>query len=173
MRILSGLEWEYPDLFRPHLSYLSQLDGRLAKVDGWLVIAPQLSRSSRIEASILGSPQFSLVRRSRQAGKTAFGRIASVEHRIAAMQLIQGAGSDGLSIGSATGVVLLYPVIEGQNDADTRTAAPQGVADPSKVIMAFTLIPPSSATDASKRLLRFRAKDSGRANDIFVAATFP
>ncbi|MFH8515095.1 hypothetical protein ACH4CE_08230 [Streptomyces gelaticus] len=89
------------------------------------------------------------------------------------MKLINGTGSDGLPISSATGVVLLYPVIEGQSDAETRAAAPQGMADPSKVIMAFTLIPPSSATDSSKRLLRFRAKDSGRANDVFVAATSP
>ncbi|MFF0395355.1 Z1 domain-containing protein [Streptomyces sp. NPDC005248] len=171
MAVLTGLEWERPDLFRPHLTYLSQLDGELAKVDGWLVIAPQLSRASRIEASILGSSHFSLVRRSRQAGKTAFGRIASMEHRTAALQLINGTDSAGLSISPATGIVLLYPVIEGQNDAETCAAAPRGIADPSKVIMAFTLIPPSSATDSSNRLLRFQAKDSRHANDIFIAST--
>ncbi|MEW2490438.1 Z1 domain-containing protein [Streptomyces sp. NPDC048411] len=171
MGVLTGLEWERPDLFRPHLTYLSQLDGRLAKVDNWLVIAPQLSRAARIEATILGSSPFSLVRRSRQAGKTAFGRIASVEHRAAALRLVDGTGIPGLSVGSNTGVALLYPVVEGQSDAETRAAAPHGAADPSRVIMAFTLIPPASAIGSSKRLLRFQAKDSRHANDIFVTAT--
>ncbi|MFF3352570.1 Z1 domain-containing protein [Streptomyces sp. NPDC002917] len=173
MSVLSGLEWERPDLFRPHLTYLAQLDGKLAKVDDWLVIAPQLSRSSRIEASILGSSPFSLVRRSRQAGKTAFGRIASMEHRTAALRIIDGADTPELSVSPVTGVILLYPVVEGQSDAETHAAAPQGVADPSKTIMAFTLIPPISATDSTRRLLRFQAKDSRHANEIFVEATSP
>ncbi|WSA77005.1 Z1 domain-containing protein [Streptomyces sp. NBC_01799] len=173
MSVLSGLEWERPELFRPHLTYLAQLDGKLAKVDDWLIIAPQLSRSSRIEASILGSSLFSLVRRSRQAGKTAFGRIASMEHRTAALRMIDGADTPELSLSPATGVILLYPVVEGRSDAETHAAAPQSVADPSKTIMAFTLIPPISATDSTHRLLRFQAKDSRHANEIFVEATSP
>ncbi|MGW3657519.1 Z1 domain-containing protein [Streptomyces sp. NPDC005151] len=173
MGVLAGLEWERPDLFRPHLTYLSQLDGRLAKVDNWLVIAPQLSRAARIEATILGSSPFSLVRRGRQAGKTAFGRIASVEHRAAALRLADGTGIPGLSVGSTTGVALLYPVVEGQSDAETHAAAPHGAADPSKVIMAFTLIPPASAIGSSKRLLRFQTKDSRHAGSIAVQNTSP
>lgn len=34
--------------------------------------------------------------------------------------------------------------------------------------MAFTLIPPTCATDSSRRLLRFRAKDSRHASSIVV-----
>lgn len=128
MSILSGIEWERPNLFRPYLTYLSQLDGKLAKVDGWLLIAPQLSRSSRIEASILGSSHFSHVRRSRQAGKTAFGRIASMEHRTAAQLTIDCAGSPEGATSASTGVVLLCPVVEGQSDADT--APPHPMASP-------------------------------------------
>ncbi|MFE2018556.1 Z1 domain-containing protein [Streptomyces sp. NPDC059499] len=169
--ILSALEWERPELFRPHLTYLSQLDGRLAKVDDWLVIVPQLSRSNRTEASILGSVPLSLARRSRQAGKTVFGRISGVEHRTSAQRIIDGPGSEDLSISPTTGVMLLYPVVEGQNDAETASAAPHGVADPSKVTMAFTLIPPKSAIDSTRQLLRFQAKDSSHARDVFVTST--
>ncbi|MFE6037630.1 Z1 domain-containing protein [Streptomyces sp. NPDC056452] len=171
--ILSALEWERPELFRPHLTYLSQLDGRLAKVDDWLVIVPQLSRSNRTEASILGSVPLSLARRSRQAGKTVFGRISGVEHRTSAQRIIDGPGSEDLSISPSTGVMLLYPVVEGRNDAETASAAPHGVADPSKVTMAFTLIPPKSAIDSTRQLLRFQAKDSSHARDVFVTATSP
>ncbi|WP_371096171.1 Z1 domain-containing protein [Streptomyces sanglieri] len=173
MSVLGGLEWERADLFRPHLAYLSQLDGKLAKVNDWLVISPQLSQSNRIEASILGSAPFSLVRRSRQAGKSAFSRIASLEHRTAAQRIIDDAGSSESTTGTSTGVILLYPVVEGQSELDTRAAAPGGIADPSKVIMAFTLIPPTSAIDSSRRLLRFQAKDSRHANSVVVEATSP
>ncbi|MER5366032.1 Z1 domain-containing protein [Streptomyces sp. NPDC002722] len=173
MSVLGGLEWERADLFRPHLAYLSQLDGKLAKVNDWLVISPQLSQSNRIEASILGSAPFSLVRRSRQAGKSAFSRIASLEHRTAAQRIIDDAGSSESTTGTSTGVILLYPVVEGQSELDTRAASPGGIADPSKVIMAFTLIPPTSAIDSSRRLLRFQAKDSRHANSVVVEATSP
>ncbi|MEU2679131.1 Z1 domain-containing protein [Streptomyces sp. NPDC007107] len=166
--VLGALEWDRPELFRPHLTYLSQLDGRLAKVDDWLVIVPQLSRSNRTEASILGSVPLSLARRSRQAGKAVFGRISGVEHRTSAQRIIDGPGSPDLSISPTTGVMLLYPVVESQNDAETSSAAPHGVADPSKVTMAFTLIPPKSAIDSSRQLLRFQAKDSSHARDVFV-----
>ncbi|MGW6140970.1 Z1 domain-containing protein [Streptomyces sp. NPDC055140] len=172
--VLSQLEWEHQDHFRPHLAYLTQLDGTLAKVDDWLLIAPQLTKASRIEGTILGSSPFSLARRSRQAGKTAFGRIANMEHRIAAQRLVHSGGTllnPALNVGPTTGVALLYPVVEGRTEADTRAAAPHGEADPSKVIMAFTLIPPASAIDSSRRLVRFRAKDSLHANDVIVAAS--
>ncbi|MFE0030447.1 Z1 domain-containing protein [[Kitasatospora] papulosa] len=166
--ILSALEWDRPELFRPHLTYLSQLDGRLATVDEWLVIVPQLSRSNRTEASILGSVPLSLARRSRQAGKAVFGRISGVEHRTSAQRIIDGPGSVDISVSPTTGVMLLYPVVESQNDADTSAAAPHGVADPSKVTMAFTLIPPKSAIDSTRQLLRFQARDSSHARDVFV-----
>ncbi|MFF3393100.1 Z1 domain-containing protein [Streptomyces sp. NPDC002669] len=171
MSVLAGLEWERADLFQPHLAYLSQLDGRLAKVDDWLIISPQLSLPNRVEASILGSAPFSLVRRSRQAGKSAFGRIAGLEHRTAAQRMIDDAGSLENAFGTSTGVVLLYPIVEGHSEVDTRSAAPGGIADPSRVIMAFTLIPPTSAIDSSRRLLRFQAKDSRHTNAIFVEET--
>ncbi|MFE9820410.1 Z1 domain-containing protein [Streptomyces sp. NPDC005773] len=171
LSILSALEWERPELFRPHLTYLSQLDGRLAKVNDWLVIVPQLARSNRIEASILGSAPLSLARRSRQSGKAVFGRISGVEHRASAQRMVDELGNADLPISPATGVMLLYPVVESQGDTETITAAPLGVGDPSKITMAFTLIPPTSAIDSTRQLLRFQAKDSSHAQDVFVTTT--
>ncbi|MEV6593672.1 Z1 domain-containing protein [Streptomyces acidicola] len=176
--VLSQLEWERPRHFDPHLTYLSQLDGSLARVDDWLVISPRLSSNQRIEAAVLGSVPLSLVRRRRQTGKTSFGRIAGVEHRTAAQRLIDGAGArpgvhsgQDLGIGRTTGVALLYPVVEGDTHSDVAAAVHSGQADPSKIIMAFTLIPPASAIDANRRLVRFRAKDSRYSNDATVPAS--
>ncbi|MEU6090557.1 Z1 domain-containing protein [Streptomyces sp. NPDC047085] len=165
--VLSQLEWERSGHFAPHLTYLSQLDGTLAKVDDWLLISPRLAASTRVEASILGSLPLSLVRRSRQTGKTSFGRIASVEHRTAAQRLIDTASSTpvapadgGPAISPTTGVVLLYPVVEGDSHSDVHAVVRNGAADPAKIVMAFTLIPPTSATSGDRRLVRFRAKNS-------------
>ncbi|MDQ0581253.1 Z1 domain-containing protein [Streptomyces rishiriensis] len=176
VRVLSQLEWERPGHFDPHLTYLSQLDGTLAKVDDWLLISPRLAATTRIEARLLGSLPLSLVRRTRQSGKTSFGRIASVEHRAAAQRLIDEASSSPeahtgqtAGIGSSTGVMLLYPVVEGDGHADVEAVVRNGSADPAKIVMAFTLIPPASAVNADGRLVRFRAKDSRHGG----AATIP
>ncbi|MET7907640.1 Z1 domain-containing protein [Streptomyces avermitilis] len=173
---LSQLEWERAGHFDPHLTYLRQLDGTLAKVDDWLVISPRLAASTRVEASVLGSLPLSLVRRSRQSGKTSFGRIASVEHRTAAQRLIDGASSSpetrpvhSAGIGATTGVILLYPVVEGDSHSDVQAVVRSGAADPSKIVMAFTLIPPASAVSTDRRLVRFRAKNS-RADEATIPA---
>ncbi|MFF0536905.1 Z1 domain-containing protein [Streptomyces coelicoflavus] len=170
VEVLSQLEWERPQYFDPHLTYLHQLDGTLAQVDDWLLISPRLASDNRIEASVLGSAPLSLVRRSIQDGKSSFGRIASVEHRATAQRLINEAAADsGGEIGPRTGVALVYPVVEGSSIDSVRAAVRNGVADPSKVVMAFTLIPPKSATDADRRLVRFRAKDSRFSNEATVS----
>ncbi|MFC6130798.1 Z1 domain-containing protein [Streptomyces spororaveus] len=174
LSVLSGLEWAREGIFRPHLRYLAQLDGRLATVDDWLLIAPQAVQDDRVEASVLGSVPLSLARRSRQEGKSSFSRIAGVEHKKAALQMIEVAALESDRspvVGARTGVALIYPVVEGTEEADVRAAVSRGNADPAKVVMAFTLIPPKSAIDSSRRLVRFQAKDSRNEDDAIVSAT--
>ncbi|MBA2949734.1 Z1 domain-containing protein [Streptomyces himalayensis] len=171
--ILSALEWEDGNVLAPHLTYLSQLDGRLAKVDDWLVMAPHRTEHHRIEATVLGHGPFSLFRRTRQAGKAAFSRISGLEHRAYAQQLIDQAelerSEEGVPrLGPHRGVVLLYPVVEARTDAEVREAAATGKADASDVIMAFTVIPPLAAIDSKRQLVRFRAKDSSRPDAAIV-----
>ncbi|MEU7468505.1 Z1 domain-containing protein [Streptomyces sp. NPDC044984] len=170
--VLSQLEWERPRYFDPHLTYLRQLDGSLAQVDDWLLISPRLASDNRVDASVLGSAPLSLVRRSIQDGKSSFGRIASVEHRTAAQRLInEGAAGTDTKIGPRTGVMLVYPVVEGNSPDSVRAAVRNGAADPSKIVMAFTLIPPRSATSTDRRLVRFRAKDSRHSNEVTIPTT--
>ncbi|MFE5969449.1 Z1 domain-containing protein [Streptomyces sp. NPDC056463] len=166
--VLSQLEWEGDNHFAPHLNYLAQLDGRLAKVDDWLLVAPQTTLSRRVEAAVLKSAPCSLVRRKRQHGKVSFGRISGLEHRRWAQTLINnahagvaGSQMDEMPIGAHTGVVLLYPVVEADTDAELQSAVRAGAADSSKVILAFTVISPSAANDPSRRILRYQAKRSG------------
>lgn len=172
--ILSSLEWEARNVFSPHLTYLSQLDGRLAKVDDWLVIAPHRTERYRIEASVLGHGPFSLFRRSRQAGKVSFGRISGVEHRMFAQQLIEHAqtaeATDNLGVGPHRGVVLLYPVVGAKTEAEFKAVTSSGKVDASQVIMAFTIIPPTSAVDSKRQLVRFRTKDSGQPDAVVIDA---
>ena len=163
--VLSQLEWEGDNHFAPHLNYLTQLDGTLAKVDDWLLVAPQTSAARRVEARILESEPCSLVRRSRQLGKVSFGRISGLEHRRWAQGLVDRAGTStegttasDLRVGPRRGVVLLYPVVEASNDDELRTAVTQGAADPARTIFAFSVISPTAANDSSRRLLRYRAK---------------
>ncbi|GGY17154.1 Z1 domain-containing protein [Streptomyces djakartensis] len=180
LSVLAQLEWERPGHFDPHLTYLSQLDGTLAKVDDWLLLSPRLATTTRTEARVLGSLPLSLVRRNRQDGKASFGRIASVEHRMAAQRLIDAAHSpaetrpDGSAgIGPTTGVALLYAVAVGRSHTDVQAVVRNGSADPAKIVMAFTLIPPTSAVSADRRLVRFRAKDSRHMHDATIPVSSP
>ncbi|MER7703059.1 Z1 domain-containing protein [Kitasatospora sp. NPDC097605] len=171
LAVLSQLEWERAGHFRPYLRYLSQLDGRLATVDDWFLIAPQLQNPKAL-ASVADSVPMSLVRRSRQEGKPSFGRIAGVAHQLLAKQLISDAAGPAAAasspVGPRTGVVLVYPVVEAGTDAEVQAAVARGIADPSKVVMAFTLIPPKSAIGSSRQLIRFQAKDSRHEDSAIV-----
>ncbi|MFE2580187.1 Z1 domain-containing protein [Streptomyces sp. NPDC059378] len=175
LSVLSSLEWEDGNVLAPHLTYLSQLDGRLAKVDDWLVIAPQRTQRSRIEATVLGQGPFSLFRRSRQSGKQSFGRISGLEHRLFAQQLIEqpdlaSTGDSFPALGATRGVVLLYPVVEAAQDDEVKAVATTGTAATDRVIMAFTVIPPKAAIDTKKQLVRFQTKDSTRPDAVIVNA---
>ncbi|MZE80334.1 Z1 domain-containing protein [Streptomyces xinghaiensis] len=171
--VLSQLEWSKPETFLPHLAYLSQLDGALAKVDDWLVLAPQLSSPQRVEATVLGSIPLSLVQRSRQRGKDSFGRIAGLEHHKAAKRMVELAAASQNhaalpALGPRQGVLLLYPVIDSTRGKGLAQAVHDGAADPAQVIMAFSLVPPKAAIDSSRRLVRFRVKDSQHAEEAIV-----
>jgi hypothetical protein len=175
LSVLSSLEWEDGNVLTPHLTYLSQLDGRLAKVDDWLVIAPQRTQRNRIEATVLGQGPFSLFRRSRQSGKQSFGRISGLEHRLFAQQLIErpdlaSTGDSFPALGATRGVVILYPVVEAAQDDEVKAVATTGTAATDRVIMAFTVIPPKVAIDTKKQLVRFRTKDSTRPDAVIVNA---
>ncbi|MFI5530799.1 Z1 domain-containing protein [Kitasatospora sp. NPDC051853] len=175
LSVLSRLEWEREGIFLPHLRYLAQLDGRLATVDDWLLIAPQLVKKDGNSATVAGSVPMSLVTRSRQAGKSAFGRITGVDHRKVAEALVNAVGSGAADdrVGARTGVALLYPVVEGKRDDQGAIPAAirQGAAVPSKVVMAFALVPPKSAMDSTRRLVRFQAKDSSHPDSVVVEAS--
>ncbi|MFJ2741644.1 Z1 domain-containing protein [Streptomyces sp. NPDC087440] len=162
--VLSGLDWEDEGTFMaPHLAYLSQLDGKLAKVDDWLVITPHLTSGYHVEAQLHGQP-LPLHRRTRD-DKKPFNRIASADHRMYAQQLTdaatQGTPLDSsLSVGPHRGVALLYPVIEAPTHDALKQIAASGTVNPSQTIMAFTLTPPRSAIDSKRKLLRYRTMDS-------------
>ncbi|MFJ7963406.1 Z1 domain-containing protein [Streptomyces sp. NPDC096324] len=175
LSVLSSLEWEDGNVLTPHLTYLSQLDGRLAKVDDWLVITPQRTQRNRIEATVLGQGPFSLFRRSRQSGKQSFGRISGMEHRLFAQQLIErpdlaSTGDSFPALGATRGVVILYPVVEAAQDDEVKAVATTGTAATDRVIMAFTVIPPKAAIDTKKQLVRFQTKDSTRPDAVIVNA---
>ena len=170
--VLKPLEWDPPGTFMPHLRYLEQLDGTLAKVDDWLVIVPRLREGNRIEASILGSSPLPLVRRSRQGNKEALGRVSVGDHRDIAQNLIDNASGTIAAdlVGPSTGVLLLYPVVIGKTNDDVLAAISRGKADAKKVVMAFNLFAPRTAIDSSRRLLRFQARDSRRTDAAIVDA---
>ncbi len=77
---------------------------------------------------------------------------------MAAERLIAEADRAGSLVSPSQGVALLYPVLDITGDRLVHDAITDGVADASRVIMGFALLPPRSAIDTKRRLVHFRAK---------------
>ncbi|MEU1211366.1 Z1 domain-containing protein [Streptomyces sp. NPDC005791] len=158
--ILSELKWSVPTHFSPHLESLVSAGD---SITDWLVIAPQQTSTRRIEASILGSRPLSLASRARRRGDL-FGAISEPKHRGVALR-VAGAlpdSQDPLVESLARprrGALVLYPTVESEPRLSSG-----GAIDPGDVVMAFSLVAPTSPAGGQRSLVRFRAIDSSRSN---------
>ncbi|MFJ6432580.1 Z1 domain-containing protein [Streptomyces sp. NPDC091416] len=170
--IMSSLTWGRPDLFAPHLAYLTDGSDTGCATDDWTLILPQTSGPTSVAASILGTPPITLVQRKRNA-RGMFNRISGVSHRQSAERI---AGLHPLSDDDPfasqlhkprRGAVLLYPVVDPDigNPAGLVTG---GSIDPAKVVLAAAFIPAASASGGSVPYVRFRAVDSSRLDEATI-----
>ncbi|MGC0417592.1 Z1 domain-containing protein [Embleya sp. AB8] len=159
--VLRELRWSDPSQFGPDLAYLA--NPRIsAQIEDWVVIAPQLQNPDRDSVTLHGFGPLTVVSRSRRTG-TQFNQVSPPPHRHAARR-IAGSGpsigdpvADGLAA-PRRGCLLIYPTME---------------PDRNELVMAFALVPPSTATSPDRRLVAFRAKDSSRGTAAIVAAPAP
>ncbi|MFG2557732.1 Z1 domain-containing protein [Streptomyces sp. NPDC048496] len=174
LNIMSSLTWGRPDLFAPHLAYLKDPSDTGCATDDWLLVLPQTSGRTSVEARILGSDPLALVQRKRSA-RGVFNRISGMAHRQSAERIV---GLHPLSEDDpfATqfhkpqrGVVLLYPVIAPELGplADVVSG---GHIDPAKVVLAAAFIPAASPTTKQVPFVRFRTIDSSRDGEAIVSA---
>ncbi|MFJ1939343.1 Z1 domain-containing protein [[Kitasatospora] papulosa] len=170
--IMRNLAWGRPDLFAPHLAYLSDASDAGCATDDWTLILPQTSGPTSVATSILGSQPVALVQRKRNA-RGVFNRVSGVAHRQSAERI---AGLRPLSEDDPfasqlyqprRGAVLLYPVVDPDlgNPADLVSASR---IDPAKVVLAAAFIPAASATGESVPYIRFRAVDSSRRGEATI-----
>lgn len=138
----------------PHLTYLQAAGTAERSIKDWLVLAPQLTTLRRRAGSVLGSPELSLFVRNRRRG-SYFGRISDPGHRDTARALrVELAGT-----ADRRGIALLYPVLDGQGSDDV-VFFPNGAVDPSRISLAFALLPPGDPTAHNAHHVHFRTKDS-------------
>ncbi|WP_326765763.1 Z1 domain-containing protein [Streptomyces sp. NBC_01591] len=172
--IMSRLTWGRPDLFAPHLAYLKDPSDTGCATDDWVLVLPQTSGRTSVEARIAGSPPLTLVQRKRNA-RGVFNRISGMAHRQSAERI---AGLHPLSEEDpfATrfhqqrrGVLLLYPVVDPTLDTPAGAVA-KGHIDPAKVVMAAAFIPAVSQTAKQIPFVRFRTIDSSRDGQAVVTA---
>lgn len=159
--IVCDLKWSAPAQFSPHLEFLVSTGSAGDSIDDWLVIVPQQTSAARVEASILGSRPLSLASRTRRRGDI-FGAISEPKHRGVALRVAGAlkASQDPLVESLARdrrGVLVLYPLVEGEPRLSS-----SGSIDPGDVVMAFSLVAPTSPDGGQRSLVRFRAIDSSR-----------
>ncbi|CAM5545218.1 Z1 domain-containing protein [Streptomyces atroolivaceus] len=158
--LLRDLRWSTPTQFSPHLESLVHAG---SSIDEWLVIVPQQTSKRSIEASILASRPLTLAGRTRRRGDF-FGAISEPKHRGVALR-VAGALQDSQDplveslARPRRGVLVLYPLVE-----EEPRLSSDGAVDPGKVVMAFSLVAPTSPDGERRSLVRFRAIDSSRSN---------
>ncbi|MFE3197639.1 Z1 domain-containing protein [Embleya sp. NPDC059237] len=158
LSVLRELRWAEPAQFRPDLAYLENPE-IVAKIDDWVVIAPQLQSPNLDPVTLHGFGPLDVVSRRRREGGL-FDKVSFGPHRFAARRIVGTDTSigdpvaDGLA-GPRRGCVLVYPTMEPEK---------------SDLVMAFALVPPVTAVGRDRRLVAFRAKDSSRGAAAIVAA---
>ncbi|WP_406299238.1 Z1 domain-containing protein [Embleya sp. NBC_00888] len=156
LSVLRELRWSEPGQFRPDLAYLENPE-IAAKIEDWVVIAPQLQTPNLDPVTLHGFGPLDVVSRRRREGKR-FTQVSFPPHRYAARRIVGTDPSigdpvaDGLAA-PRRGCLLMYPTME---------------PDQNELVMAFALVPPSTAISADRRLVAFRARDSSRAAAAIV-----
>ena len=177
LQVLGRLTWDRPELFAPHVQYLTDQSDVGSGTDEWVVIAPQLSAAGSVSASILGSGPLTLVERGRNA-RGVFNRISGMAHRQSAERiagLLPSAPDDPFAAQLASprrGSLLFYPVVESVTAASAGLSA-DGSLDPGSLVAAFAFIPPARLDQNrhSGPLVRFRTIDSGRPDSPVVSTS--
>ncbi|MEV0034559.1 Z1 domain-containing protein [Streptomyces sp. NPDC050804] len=165
LALLRSLRWDAPGRFDPHLAYLEEIsDSASAKIEDWIVLAPQHASGNKRVAIGSSSRTFSWFSRQRRRGDV-FGAISEPKHRAAALR-VAGALPHG---GNATteryvaeqrGVISLYPVVEPEHRSEVEAS---GRVEAGKVVMAFTFVAPASAHGRDGKRVRFTTIDSSKA----------
>ncbi|WP_405903561.1 Z1 domain-containing protein [Streptomyces sp. NBC_00656] len=162
LRLLQSLKWDTPGRFAPHLTYLEEITrSNPAKVEDWLVVAPQHSSGNKRLSIGASDRSLSWFGRKRRR-EYVFGAISEPKHRAAARRIAGALPQGGNAtteqhVAARRGVVALYPVVEPEQRPAVETS---GQIDPGKVVMAFTFVAPASATGTDGRIVRFTTINS-------------
>lgn len=171
LSLVDALKWRAPSQFAPHLQYLRQITNEgNPLVDDWVVLAPQhLRGGNRIELGTAGRT-FSWFGRERRRNPL-FGVISDPKHRGVAYRIAGALGDSSETnterlVGDRRGVVVLYPIIEPSQPAETGAVGP---FDAARVVMAFTFVAPAGALRGEERVVRFTTIDSSTDTPIIDA----
>lgn len=153
------LKWLTPGAFGPDLAYLREITG--TSVDSWTIIAPQL-RDSRMLPELDRRSVIQRDPRGRGTGQL-YGAISEPDHRAPAASIAAGGVAAGDTevrpVGQRRGAVLIYPVVAKGFQGDPR---------PEDLVVAFVLFAPTSAASEDGRVIRFRVRDTSRADDAII-----
>ncbi|MDX2824355.1 Z1 domain-containing protein [Streptomyces ipomoeae] len=163
--LLRSLKWGAEAQFAPHLRYLEEITkSSPAKVEDWLVLAPQHASGNKHVLLGTANRPFSWFSRTRRRGPL-FGAVRDPKHVAVALR-IAGAlpSSDDPAtehyVSARRGVIVLYPIVEPQHKGELEAS---GQIDPSKLVMAFGFVAPSSARSSDGRVVTFTTIDSSDA----------
>ncbi|WP_425841702.1 Z1 domain-containing protein [Streptomyces fractus] len=163
LEVVEGLRWLPGEHFTPHLTYLRVMSRDPAQLNDWLVVAPQHTRSGKRVALGERGREYSWFGVERRRDPL-FGGISNPRHRAALLRVAGTLASCGdptteRVAAERRGVVALYPIVEAAN---AQAVTVDSGFDPSKIVMTFSFIAPTSARGDDGRVVRFTTIDGSR-----------
>ena len=161
--MLKKLRWLPDDHFRADFSWLSGLTDE--QIADWVVILPQHAGKGA-RANIAGHGPLSVFRRKRRRDPL-FGAISDPKHRWVSDR-IAGVGTHADPLADKLhqerrGALLVYPIVEYENDDDI----PADI-DAGDVVVALVFVAPESTGSPDGRLVQFVVKDTTKEDEPIV-----
>lgn len=166
LSILKKLHWQPDDHFKADLTWLDGLES--SQIEDWAIILPQHAGAGP-RKTIAGQGPVSVFRRKRRRDPL-FGAISDPKHRFAADR-IAGVGELADSLADKLhqerrGAVLVYPVVEYDQDSDIPDEL-----EPEQVVMALVFVAPESTGSPDGTLVQFVVRDSSQSDEPIVDAS--
>ncbi|MEV6231041.1 Z1 domain-containing protein [Saccharopolyspora shandongensis] len=140
---LAQLKWKSSDSFLPDLRWLESLG--TDQISQWHIVVPQRGRAAERTATVLGRGPLSLFSRTRRKNRDDhYGFISDPKHRECRPVESTGEADD------STARMIIYPIPQGGITVSNGAAI-----DPEKVVLAFRLELPGTATPGDGRLITF------------------
>jgi len=153
---------------RPKVAFYHRLM-RERSLKDFVVVVPQPDTEV---VEIVGVGDRAVISRQRRVGRSVFGEITEVKHRMAVEQFVAGVPESDLTslLAPGRGALLLYLAREKEPHYDAGSSITTATRPEHGLVAAYSLYVPESALVSDPLVLKFRVRDESKKDDPTIDA---